>query len=176
MYDNILVPTDGSDTAEAAVDRAVDLAAKYDGHESRSDSLANQNASRSGDATIHALYVVDIDAVNYSLGTEQVDRIRQGKLDDMPEVRDAADDATGYVAGAAAAMGVDAREHVRAGQPVRVIQNAIDELDADLVVMGSHGRSGISRALLGSVAEKVLRKTKIPVLVVDAHGEEAEEA
>lgn len=155
MYDNILVPTDGSDTAEAAVDRAVDLAAKYD-------------------ATVHALYVIDVDAVNYSLGTEQVDRIRQGKLDDMPEVRDAADAATSYVAGAAATMSVDAEEHVRAGQPARVIRNAIDDLDIDLVVMGSHGRSGISRALLGSVAEQVLRKTKIPVLVVDARGEKEE--
>ncbi|MFC6737062.1 universal stress protein, partial [Halolamina salina] len=60
----------------------------------------------------------------------------------------------------------------RAGQPALAIRDAIDELGADLVVMGSHGRSGISRALLGSVAEKVLRKTKIPVLVVDARGEE----
>ncbi|GAB7012409.1 universal stress protein [Halolamina salina] len=153
MYDDILVPTDGSDTAEAAVDRAVDLAAKYD-------------------ATVHALYVIDVDAVNYSLGTEQVDRIRQGHLDDMPEVKQAADEATGYVADAAAAAGVPAEEHVRAGQPALAIRDAIDELGADLVVMGSHGRSGISRALLGSVAEKVLRKTKIPVLVVDARGEE----
>ncbi|NHX37919.1 MULTISPECIES: universal stress protein [Halolamina] len=153
MYDNILVPTDGSDTAEAAVDRAVDLAAKYD-------------------ATVHALYVIDVDAVNYSLGTEQVDRIRQGHLDDMPEVKQAADEATGYVADAAESAGVPAEEHVRAGQPARAIRNAIDELGADLVVMGSHGRSGISRALLGSVAEQVLRKTQIPVLVVDARGEE----
>ncbi|WP_049981943.1 universal stress protein [Halolamina rubra] len=152
MYDNILVPTDGSDTAEAAVDRAVDLAAKYD-------------------ATVHALYVIDVDAVNYSLGTEQVDRIRQGHLDDMPEVKQAADEATGYVADAATAAGVPAEEHVRAGQPARAIRSAIDELDADLVVMGSHGRSGISRALLGSVAEQVLRKTKVPVFVVDARGE-----
>ncbi|WP_435114882.1 universal stress protein [Halolamina sp. C58] len=153
MYDDILVPTDGSDTAEAAVDRAVDLAAKYD-------------------ATVHALYVIDVDAVNYSLGTEQVDRIRQGHLDDMPEVKQAADDATGYVADTAAAAGVPAEEHVRAGQPALAIRDAIEEIGADLVVMGSHGRSGISRALLGSVAEKVLRKTKIPVLVVDARGEE----
>jgi len=155
MYDNILVPTDGSDTAEAAVDRAVDLAANYD-------------------ATIHALYVVDVDAVNYSLGTEQVDRLRQGKLDDMPEVKAAADAATSYVADAAAAAGVPVEQHVRAGQPARVIERVIDDLGVDLVVMGSHGRSGISRALLGSVAEKVLRKTKIPVLVVDARGEDEE--
>ncbi len=70
MYDNILVPTDGSEAAEYAVEQAVDLASKYG-------------------ATVHALYVVDVDATSYSLGTEQVDRIRQGHLDDMPEVKDA---------------------------------------------------------------------------------------
>jgi len=39
-------------------------------------------------------------------------------------------------------------------------------------VIGSHGRSGLSRVILGSVAEKVLRQTRLPVLVVDAHEEE----
>jgi len=64
MYEHILVPTDGSDVAEAAVDHALDLAEKYD-------------------AEVHALYVVDIDSVNYSLGTEQVDRLKQGRFDEM---------------------------------------------------------------------------------------------
>jgi len=63
MYEHILVPTDGSDVAEAAVDHALDLE-KYD-------------------AEVHALYVVDIDSVNYSLGTEQVDRLKQGRFDEM---------------------------------------------------------------------------------------------
>jgi len=38
-------------------------------------------------------------------------------------------------------------------------------------VMGSHGRSGLKRVILGSVTEKVLRRTRLPVLVVDVHGE-----
>jgi nucleotide-binding universal stress UspA family protein len=151
MYDNILVPTDGSDTAEVAVAHAIDLAEKYD-------------------ATLHALYVIDVDATSYSLGTEQVDRLRQGHLDEMPEVKASADAATGHVAETAAERGISVEEHVRAGQPARAIRKFVDENEIGLVVMGSHGRSGLSRALLGSVAEKVLRETQVPVLVVDEHG------
>jgi len=152
MYDNILVPTDGSETAESAVDHAIDLASKYD-------------------ATIHALYVVDVDATNYSLGTEQIDRIRRGDLDEMTEVTEEAEEATGYVVDRAADHGLTVEEHVTAGQPARAIRTFVEDNDIDLVVMGSHGRSGLSRVILGSVAEKVLRRTRLPVLVVDAEGE-----
>jgi nucleotide-binding universal stress UspA family protein len=153
MYDNILVPTDGSETAQAAVDQAVDLAEKYG-------------------ATVHALYVFDVDATNLALGTEQVERIRRGKLDEMPEVKAKAEEATGYVADAATERGVPVEEHVTAGSPARAIRKFVEDNDIDLVVMGSHGRSGLSRVVLGSVAEKVLRRTRLPVLVVDAHGDE----
>ena len=150
MYDNILVPTDGSKTSEVAVDNAVDIADRYG-------------------ATIHALYVVDVDATSYGLGTEQVDRIRQGHLDDMPEVKNDAEEATHYVADAAETAGVDYEEHIRVGEPARAIRNFVEDEAIDLIVMGSHGRSGLSRVILGSVAEKVLRRTHLPVLVVDDH-------
>jgi nucleotide-binding universal stress UspA family protein len=156
MYDNILIPTDGSKAAENAVDQAIDVAVKYG-------------------ATVHALYVVDVDATSYSLGTEQVDRIRQGNLDEMTEVKALADEATGYVATVAAAHGVDVEEHVRAGEPARAIRKFVEENDIDLVVMGSHGRSGLKRVILGSVTEKVLRRTRLPVLVVDVRGDSAVE-
>ncbi|WP_424018626.1 universal stress protein [Halorientalis pallida] len=157
MYDNILVPTDGSETSRRAVDQAVDIAAKYD-------------------ATVHVLYVVDVDATSYSLGSEQVDRIRQGHLDDMPEVKAEADEATGYVAEAAEEHGLTVEEHISVGEPARAIRKFVEDNDIDLVVMGSHGRSGLSRVILGSVTEKVLRRTRLPVLVVDAHGEAETEA
>jgi nucleotide-binding universal stress UspA family protein len=150
MYDNILVPTDGSKTSEVAVDNAVDIAGKYG-------------------ATVHALYVVDVDATSYGLGTEQVDRIRQGKLDEMPEVKQDAEEATEYVANAAEQAGLDYAEHIRVGEPARAIRKFVEENGIDLVVMGSHGRSGLSRVILGSVAEKVLRRTHLPVLIVDSH-------
>jgi len=148
MYERVLVPTDGSDVAEAAVDHALDLAEKYD-------------------AEVHALYVVDIDSVNFSLGTEQVDRLKQGRFDEMDELKERADEATGAVADSAAERGVDHVEHVSGGRPHKVIGDYAEDRDSDLIVMGSHGRAGVRRALLGSVTERTLRSTHVPVLVVD---------
>ncbi|MFC6836749.1 universal stress protein [Halomarina ordinaria] len=148
MYERILVPTDGSDVAENAVDHAMDLARRYD-------------------ATVHALYVVDVDAMEVSLGTEQIDRLRAGRFNEMDEVRERAEAATGYIAEAGDEFGVDVVEHVASGVPHRVVAKYAGNHDIDLVVMGSHGRSGVRRALLGSVTERVLRSTHVPVLVVD---------
>jgi len=55
---------------------------------------------------------------------------------------------------------------VREGKPATVILEEIAELDADLVVMGTHGRTHLDHMLLGSVAERVLRRAPCPVLVV----------
>ena len=148
MYERILVPTDGSDVAQSAVDHAIDLATKYD-------------------AELHALYVADTDAIAYSLGAEQVDRIRQGNFAGMTELRRKAETATGYVAELAGEQGVDVVEHHAGGQPHDMIADYAEDNDIDLVVMGSHGRAGVRRALLGSVTERTLRSTHVPVLVVD---------
>jgi len=153
MYEQILVPTDGSEAARAAVDQAADIASKYG-------------------AMIHALYVIDIDTTSVTLGSGQVERLQRGELDEMPEVKARAEDATGYVADVGAGYGVEVEEHVVVGYPARSIRSFVEDHDIDLVVIGSHGRSGLSRVILGSVAEKVLRQTRLPVLVVDAHEEE----
>ena len=52
------------------------------------------------------------------------------------------------------------------GRPSRTIVEYADENDFDQIVMGSHGRSGVSRILLGSVAETVVRRATVPVTVV----------
>lgn len=149
MYERILVPTDGSDVAELAVEHALDLAERYD-------------------AEVHALYVVDTEAVAYSLGSEQVDRLRQGNFQGMTELREKAEAATAHVRDAANARGISVTEHYSGGRPHRLIADYATDNDIDLVVMGSHGRSGVKRALLGSVTERTLRSTTVPVLVVDA--------
>ena len=59
-------------------------------------------------------------------------------------------------------------EFVEAGTPATVIARAAKDWPADLIVIGSHGRSGMRRALLGSVAEGVMRNATCPVLVVRA--------
>lgn len=63
----------------------------------------------------------------------------------------------------------DMQLHVRFGDPGREIAELADELDVDLVIMPSHGRSGLPRLLLGSVAERVLRLSRRPVLVLRHH-------
>lgn len=57
---------------------------------------------------------------------------------------------------------------LRDGNPVREILAAARERRASMIVMGTHGRKGLSHALLGSVAEKVIRQSEIPVLTVRA--------
>ncbi|UPV76091.1 universal stress protein [Halorussus limi] len=148
MYERVLVPTDGSDAAELAVEEALDVAEKFD-------------------AEVHTLYVVDTDAVEMSLGTEQVDRIRSGRFGEMDELEARAREATGYVTERGRDRGVAVEEHFRGGRPHAVIADFAEDYDVDLIAMGSHGRTGIRRMLLGSVTERVLRSTHRSVLVVD---------
>ncbi|EMA42574.1 universal stress protein [Halobiforma nitratireducens] len=152
MYDTILVPTDGSDVAENAIDHAIDLATKYD-------------------ADIHALYVVDLDAMDVAVGTEQIDRFKQGDLSDLPELEQRAKNATRSVVDQAADAGLEATEAIVAGNPHDRIADYAEENGIDMIVMGSAGRGGVRRVLLGSVAERTLRSTRVPVLVVDIHEE-----
>lgn len=71
----------------------------------------------------------------------------------------------------AAELGDDARvaSVLRQGSAWRNILDVAAELDADLVVMGTHGRTGVERVLIGSVAEKVVRMSPVPVLIVPVH-------
>lgn len=61
---------------------------------------------------------------------------------------------------------IDVEGHVEVGQPVRTIVDTIENEDIDHVVMGSTGRQGVSRLLLGSVAEGVVRRSPVPVTIV----------
>jgi nucleotide-binding universal stress UspA family protein len=69
----------------------------------------------------------------------------------------------------ARAAGVDTDTCTSFGATHEEICNTADALDIDLIVIGTHGRSGLSHALLGSVAEKVVRKAPCPVLTVRPH-------
>lgn len=76
----------------------------------------------------------------------------------------------------AAALARVKRERVRVkaivveGLPPREILRSARRTRADLIVMGTHGRTGVSRLFLGSVAERVVRESRCPVLTVRAHG------
>ncbi|WP_280536591.1 universal stress protein [Halopenitus sp. POP-27] len=143
MYDQILVPTDGSPAADAAIDHAIDLAKQYD-------------------ARIHALYVVDGSA--YST-LEAGSEIVVGALESEGE------EATDRVAETAADAGVEAVTSVVNGTAYRTISEYVDDNAIDLIVMGTHGRQGLDRYLLGSVTERVVRTADVPVLTVRENDE-----
>ncbi|MFC6757556.1 MULTISPECIES: universal stress protein [Haloarcula] len=140
MYDHILVPTDGSDHADRAADHAALLAGAFD-------------------ATVHLLTVVDIEAAAgpFSAGGVDDDYIEQRTASE----RDALEERAAKVDG-------DVETAVTTGKPSEGILEYVRDTDVDLVVMGTHGRSGLRRYLTGSVAERVLRLSPVPVLTVRA--------
>ncbi|MFB6270839.1 MAG: universal stress protein [Halobacterium sp.] len=138
MYDRVLVPTDGSDAASAGVTHGLDLAANFD-------------------AVVHALYVVP--------EAERASIVGSSGKPGEREVESAAERAVETVAAAADDRGLDAETEVRSGTPHREILEYATEADVDLVVMATHGRSGVSRLLSGSVTERVVREADRPVLV-----------
>jgi nucleotide-binding universal stress UspA family protein len=133
----ILVPTDFSDLSLEALATAVDLAG--------------------GDATrVHVVSVL-VPVVPPSPG------IVWGTIDDqvrLTRVREALDELL-------AQRGLqDATTHVLIGTPGTMVAELATEVGADLIVVTSHGRTGIVRAALGSVAERVVRLARCPVLVL----------
>jgi nucleotide-binding universal stress UspA family protein len=139
-YEDVLIPTDGSEGALAAVDRGVAVAAAHD-------------------ATVHGVSVVDERALEPGVGPGME------RLEDSLTER--ARRAVQSVEAAVTTTDVeDVRTEVRSGTPHREIVAAIEENDVDLVVVGTHGRTGLERYLLGSVAERVLRTSPVPVMTV----------
>lgn len=148
--DSILVPTDGSDGAMAAARRAIDL------------------ADRAG-AALHVVSVVEVPA-GESGQPDETDRADRGELLDADADR------------AIESVAITAQEHlsesvvtaVESGTPFRRITEYADEHDVDMIVMGTHGRTGLERFLLGSVAEKTLRTSPVPVCTVSPAAGEIE--
>ena len=140
----ILVPTDLSEGAEEALDYACELAAQFG-------------------ATVHLLNVISIPALGVpELGVAMASSV----IDSLIEDNKAALDALAQRKCMKAAIG---RQLLRTGDARDVIIAAAKELGVDLIVMGTHGRRGVSRALLGSVTETVVRSAPCPVLTVRAH-------
>ncbi len=73
-----------------------------------------------------------------------------------------------FLAAAKLPEGVTLTHHLESGEPTSTILKAIKEYQADLVVMGTHGRTGVRHLLLGSVAEKLVRLSPVPVITVPA--------
>lgn len=138
MYENILIPTDGSAAATHAAEHALSLASSLD-------------------ATVHVLSVVD----EAGLGPDVRSTI-SGK-----ESEQAATDAVETVVSEAESRGVtNTVRHIEDGTPVEEILDCIGSYDIHAVGMGTTGRRGTDRILLGSVAEKTVRSAPVPVMTV----------
>ncbi len=161
MYDEILYPTDGSEGSTAALDRVRDLAETYE-------------------ATVHVLYVTERSETHGLAGGTEVtgtgglgsgrgktsslmpERTRSEELEEKAREYGAA-----LVGEVADQLGdVSTRTEVRGGVPHEVILDYADTHGIDLVVMGTHGRTGLDRYVLGSVAERVVRMSDVPVMTV----------
>jgi nucleotide-binding universal stress UspA family protein len=137
-YRNILIPTDGSADAQAAVASGLDMAKRLN-------------------ADVTVISIIDVRAlISIHQGI--------GVPDQYAYQQKAADAAAEEVMEAARVMGVRASMIVRRGNPANDI---IEESPRhDLIVMGTRGRTGVAHFFLGSVAEKVVRFAACPVLVI----------
>jgi nucleotide-binding universal stress UspA family protein len=144
MYDDILLPTDGSDGIDAAATHAATLADRFG-------------------ATVHVLSVVDtrnrFESPTSGLSTEAWTQAERERADHAIERTVAAlpDD-------------LPVETTVVEGVPRREILEYVDEAGMDLVVMGTHGRTGLDHYLIGSVTEKVVRRASVPVVTVRLSG------
>jgi len=137
-----LVPIDFSTCSEQALDYAVALAERLGG-------------------TVHLVSAIGIPALGVpelgvGITSTMIDKLvteNQAALDKLAATRNGSTKTIGQVL-------------MRTGDARDVILATAEEVKADLIVMGTHGRRGISRALLGSVAETVVRTSPVPVLTV----------
>ncbi|QCC46335.1 universal stress protein [Halobellus limi] len=140
MYERILLPTDGSDASLAAAAHAGSL-------------------SRTTGATVHVVSVADsrnrFESPSSGLApdawreaeNERATAAIEKTIGELPEA-------------------VETERTVVTGIPQDEIVDLVEEAAADVVVMGTHGRAGIDRYLIGSVTERVVRRSPVPVLTV----------
>jgi len=142
----ILVPVDYSDCSQAALEAAMGLAAKFG-------------------ATVDVVHVwdrppyVSDTVVVRSAGGEKrslVDMIRENAQREMDE----------FVNAEKPPSGVSLTERLLSGEPASKLLEELGKREHDLVVVGTHGRTGLTHVLLGSVAERLVRLSPVPVLTV----------
>ncbi|ADD07372.1 UspA domain protein (plasmid) [Natrialba magadii ATCC 43099] len=141
-FDEFLLPTDGSDGAAIAADWGIALA-------SRLESM------------VHTVYSAETSRLSRAKTPDELlDALEQSGEDAIEAVREQATDA-----------GVSITGTITTGSPADVILTAATERDADLIVMGTHGRTGIGQWFLGSVTENVVRQADVPVFCVPVSAE-----
>lgn len=146
VFQSLLVPIDGSDPSNAACALAIRLASATS-------------------ATVLFINVVETDKIIASVMPGQ------GMADPTPAIESLRAAGTAMLrdtVASASGAGVKATSEVLEGDCIETILATASSHGVDLIVIGSHGRSGLQRLMLGSVAEGVLRHSSVPVLVTKA--------
>ncbi|MDQ2052586.1 universal stress protein [Natronolimnohabitans sp. A-GB9] len=136
MYQDILLATDGSEGARQATEHAIELADRLE-------------------ARLHVLSVAE----EGPHSSEKQDEMRS---DPEGEAEEAIEEAER----AASQRGVETTRTVRHGVPQEEIVDVAEANAMDLIVMGTHGRTGLDHLVVGSVAEEVVRNAPVPVVTV----------
>ncbi|ERH09621.1 MAG: universal stress protein UspA related nucleotide-binding protein [halophilic archaeon J07HX64] len=140
MYDTIIVPTDGSDAAQSAVEHGISQAGAHD-------------------ARLFFLAVVEMSGSTAS-------EAHRGEA--VEEKRTAKREVVDALVGEATEAGVDAEGIVEVGIPSRVIVEEATDRGIDMIIMGTQARSGVGRFLFGSVTDQVIQDGEIPVLAIQS--------
>jgi nucleotide-binding universal stress UspA family protein len=144
---NILYPTDFSKHSLAALPIALDLAERYQ-------------------ARLHWLHVVDSEQELFRQGGYIAPLIRSFPLEEAELRRSAGEHLEKFIQEHAPTAGSSTNKAVTVGKPFAAIIRYCRQEDIDLIVLGTHGHSALASMLLGSVAEKVVRKAPCAVLTV----------
>jgi nucleotide-binding universal stress UspA family protein len=136
----ILIPTDGSEPSLRAAEYGIGIA-------------------RMVGAQIIAVFVVD------NVVLDQIAKIDNRETAER-ELKEDGKSYVNYVVGLAAKAGINASSLIAEGRPFERIVHVAKDLNVDLIVMGTYGRRGAERILIGSVAERVIEYSSCPVLVV----------
>ena len=137
----ILVPTDFSEPARTALDYAVDLAEKLG-------------------AKVHVVHAFELPLVGFPDGTMTITAEMATRI--TVAAQKALDDIVARFKG----RPVDLQTSLVQGDPREAVLTFANDAGVDLIIMGTHGRRGIARALIGSVAESIVRTSSIPVLTL----------
>ncbi|HNQ63077.1 MAG TPA: universal stress protein [Syntrophorhabdaceae bacterium] len=139
----ILVPTDFSEFSDKALESAVDVAKK-------------ENATIE---LLHVISVIQTCSVDYCFDQQTLDMLEKNSINaSMDQMKKEIDRVPG-------ASSVQIETVIRKGTPYEEILNEQKEKKIDLIVIGSHGKTGLIHHLMGSVAERVMRGAKCPVLL-----------
>jgi nucleotide-binding universal stress UspA family protein len=140
MAMRVLVPVDDDERGERAVELAANLFP---------------------DGTVVLFHVINPSEAGFST-EEMIPSFPDGWYEqEKAQAKELLDD----LADLADERGVAVERHVEIGRPARVVLTAVEKYEIDHVVMGSRGRKGVSRILLGSIAETVVRRSDVPVTV-----------